>query len=252
MRILEWCKNKGIYTDEQSDFTTGRRLQTRILSSVEDLRLTTAANNRPALVVFVDFMSAFDRMWHPSLVSTLLKLDFPLPLLRWLVEWLKGRTMSIHVGEAISRSINISVGALQGSVLATTLFRLHIHFLPSFFLNLTCHLFADDLAIIMSGALENRFSKNVFELEKQADVAMAILSKYAKDNILPVNVAKTKALLVHNVVAPPYPKVKYNGIKIDFVNRFKYLGIDITTKIGWGYTFKHVLRRSEKSIMLSA
>jgi hypothetical protein len=85
----------------------------------------------------------------------------------------------------------------------------------------------------MSGTLENRFSKNVFELEKQADVAMAILSKYAKDNILPVNVAKTKALLVHNVVAPPYPKVKYNGTKINFVNRFKYLGIDITTKIGW-------------------
>jgi hypothetical protein len=132
MRILEWCKNKGIYTDEQSGFTTGRRLQTRILSLVEDLRLTTTANNRPALVVFVDFMSAFDRMWHPSLVSILLKLDFSLPLLRWLVEWLKGRTMSIHVGEAISRSINISFGAPQGSVLAATLFRLHIHFLPSF------------------------------------------------------------------------------------------------------------------------
>jgi hypothetical protein len=246
MRILEWCKNKGIYTDEQSGFTSGRRLQTRILSLVEDLRLTTAANNRPALVVFVDFMTAFDRMWHPSLVATLLKLDFPLPLLRWLVEWLKGRTMSIHVGEAISRSINISVGAPQGSVLAATLFRLHIHFLPYFFLNLTCHLFADDLAIIISGALENKFSKNVLELEKQAEVAMGILSKYAKDNILPVNVAKTKALLVHNVVAPPYPKVKYNGIQIDFVNRFKYLGIDITTKIGWGIYIQARMKKIRK------
>ena len=83
-RILKWCKDKGIYTDEQSGFTAERRLQTRILSLVEDLRITTAANNRPAVVVFVDFMSAFDKMWHPGLVSTLLKLDFPLPLLRWI------------------------------------------------------------------------------------------------------------------------------------------------------------------------
>jgi hypothetical protein len=85
MRILKWCGDKGIYLDEQSGFTSGRRLHTRILSLVEDLRLTTAANNRPALVIFVDFMSAFDRMWHPALISTLLKLDFPLPLLRWIL-----------------------------------------------------------------------------------------------------------------------------------------------------------------------
>ena len=141
---------KGIFIDEQSGFTADRRLQIRILSIVEDLRLTTAANNRPALVVFVDFMSTFDKMWHSALISTLVELDFPLPLLRWTASWLKDRTMSIHLGEAVSRSIDISVGAPQGSVLAATLFRLHIHFLPSFFKSLICHLFADDLAIIMT------------------------------------------------------------------------------------------------------
>ncbi|CAF3280248.1 unnamed protein product [Rotaria sp. Silwood2] len=234
MRILKWCNDKGIYIDEQSGFTAERRLQTRILSLIEDLRLTTAANNRPALVIFVDFMSAFDKMWHPALISTLVKLDFPLPLLHWIFLWLKGRTMSIHVGEAVSRSINVFVGTPQGSVLAATLFRLHVHFLPSFFMNLICHLFADDLAIVISGALENKFSKNIIELERQAEIAMKMLEKYADDNLLPVNINKTKALLVHDVVAPSYPTVKYKGFKIDFVKRFKYLGVDITTKLGWG------------------
>jgi hypothetical protein len=119
--------------------------------------------------------------------------------------------MSIHVGEAISRSIDIFVGAPQGSVLAATLFRLHIHFLPSFFMNLTCHLFADDLAIVITGALENRFSKTIIELEKQAEIAMKILEKYADDNLLPVNLNKTKALLVHDIVAPSYPTIKYKN-----------------------------------------
>ncbi|CAF3458508.1 unnamed protein product [Rotaria socialis] len=64
-RILKWCNDKGIFTDEQSGFTSERRLQARILSLVEDLRLTTAANNRPSLVIFVDFVSAFDKNVAP-------------------------------------------------------------------------------------------------------------------------------------------------------------------------------------------
>lgn len=76
--------------------------------------------------------------------------------------------LAIHVGEAISRSIEIDIGAPQGSVLSATLFKLYVHFLPIFFRNLTCHLFADDLAIVLTGLLENKFSKNIEILEKQA------------------------------------------------------------------------------------
>lgn len=233
-RLIKWCTEKGIFIDEQSGFTSERRLQTRILSLVEDLKLTITANNRPSLVVFVDFMSAFDRMWHPALLTTLLKLELPSPLLKWIFQWLSGRTMSIHVGEAVSRTINISVGTPQGSILAATLFRLHIHFLPSYFKNIACHLFADDLALIIPGTIEKTFSKNVMEIEKQAKNMMQNLEEFADNKLLPVNVNKTKALLVHNIVAPPYPKVNYKGQAIEFVKRFKYLGIEITTKLGWG------------------
>ena len=101
-------------------------------------------------------------------------------------------------------------------------------------MNLICHLFADDLAIVIYGALENKFSTNIDELEKQAGIAMNILEKYADDILVPVNICKTKALVVHNVVAPSYPTIKYWGIKIDFVKRFKYLGVNITTKLWLG------------------
>jgi hypothetical protein len=112
---------------------------------------------------------------------------------------LKGKTMSIHMGEAVTRLINIFVGTPQGSVLAATLFRLHVHFLPSFFMNLTCRLFADDLAIVIPRALKNRFSKNIVELGRQSGMAMNVSEKYADDNLLPLNINKTKALFVHDV-----------------------------------------------------
>jgi len=233
-RIINWCEENNIFVDEQSGFTSNRRLQTRIISLIEDMRLTITACNRPALAIFVDFMSAFDRMWYPSLISSLIKLEMPLSYIKWIAEWLNNRSLSIHDGNTFSRNIKMEVGAPQGSILAATLFRLHIHFLPSIFCQVTSHLFADDLAILMAGSLEKKFSLNIIDLEERANKTMKMLEKYADDNLLPVNVQKTKFLLVHNVISPSLPKIKYKNKKVEYVNTFKYLGVTITTKLGWG------------------
>ena len=81
-RILKWCVDNNISTDEQSGFSLGRRLQTRVVSLIAELRLTLAANNRPALTIFVDFLSAFDRMRIPALTANLYELEMPLPMLK--------------------------------------------------------------------------------------------------------------------------------------------------------------------------
>ena len=245
-RIVAWCKSNHVYIDEQSGFTTGRRLQTRILSLIEDLRLTVAANNRPALVLFIDFLSAFDKMWYPSLLTNLRTLGLPAPLLKWIFNWLQQRTLSIHFGEVSSRTIPMYVGAPQGSVLAATLFRLHVHFLPSFFFSLTSHMFADDLAIQISGDLDKRFSRNITELEERARWTLERLGKFSDDNILPVNIKKTKALLVHSVVAPSKPNIEFKGQPIEYVNKFKYLGVTITAKLGWGIYISERIRTIRK------
>lgn len=140
--------------------------------------------------------------------------------------------MSVHVGEAISRTINISVGSPPGSILAATLFRLHVHFLVSYFKSIVCHLFADDLTLVISGAFEKMFPKNIMATEEQAGNAMKILENFADEKLFHVNVNKTKALRVHSIVAPPYRTVKYKGQTIEFIKRFKYLGVDIARKLG--------------------
>ena len=76
-RIEKWCDENGIHTDEQSGFTAHRRLQIRIISLIEDLRLTVATPNRPAMVIFIDFKTTFDRIWYPSLMKTLQRLEMP-------------------------------------------------------------------------------------------------------------------------------------------------------------------------------
>ena len=244
--IVEQCHSQNIAVDEQSEFMQGRRLQIRILSLIENLRLTVAACNRPAPTIFVDFLSAFDRMWHPALIKNLSDLGMPLSMTRWIQAWLQNRFFYISYGDENSRIIKMDVGAPQGSVLAATLFRLHVHFLPSFFCNLAVRMLADDLAIVLIGSIEKRFSQNIIELEERAKLAMKQLEKISDDFVLPVNISKTKALLVHSVVSPPIPDPNYKGQKLEYVKSFKYLGIYISAKLEWGTHIHKRLRTIRK------
>ncbi|CAF4589508.1 unnamed protein product [Didymodactylos carnosus] len=143
-------------------------------------------------------------MWYPALMKTLEELNMPLQLRRWIFGWLQNRSMTISHGGAESRIFRIFVGAPQGSVLAALLFRLHIHFLPYYFAQITSHLFADDLTMVIKGALEMKLSDNIKFLQRQAKSVLKGLEKLADDHILPVNVAKTEAMLVHSVVATSF------------------------------------------------
>ncbi len=95
-------------------------------------------------------------------------------------------------------------------------------------------------------------SVSIEDFETQARIAMEILSKYPDDYILPVNTDKTKALLLHSVVAPLYLVIKYRSTKIKFVIKFRYLGVEIKTKLGRANISTIVSDGKETSIMHSA
>ncbi len=82
--------------------------------------------------------------------------------------------------------------------------------------------------------MEKKFSINIIAFEIEAKRAMILLEKFSDDMILPVNVPKIKALLVHNIVSPTIPCIEYKNQKIELVSTFKYLGVSIGRKLGWG------------------
>ncbi|CAF3248530.1 unnamed protein product [Rotaria socialis] len=116
--------------------------------------------------------------------------------------------MRVSHGESESRLFPILIGAPQGSVLAALLFRLHVHFLPLHFPRTVNHLFADDLTIVVKGALKERLSDNIKYVQNRAKVALQALENFSDNYLLPVNVTKTKAMLVHNVVHATKPELE--------------------------------------------
>lgn len=84
----------------------------------------------------------------------------------------------------------------------------------------------------MFGSIEKKFSHNIIDLEEQSKRVMKKLEEFANKIILPVNINKTKAMLFHNVIAPPLPRVTYKDQPIELVKQFKYLGVKLSTKLG--------------------
>jgi hypothetical protein len=65
--------------------------------------------------------------------------------------------------------------------------------------------------------------------------------------ILPVNISKTKAMLVHNIVSPMYPRVEFKSQVIEYVKKYKYLGINISVKLGWKNYLNERLRKISRT-----
>jgi len=92
--------------------------------------------------------------------------------------------------------------------------------------------------------LDGRF-ENLHTL--QAKTVLKVLKSFSDNYLLPVNVAKTKAMLVYNAVGVSKPKIEYKGVPIEYVTNFKCLGVHIGTKLGWGKFIDDRLKKVRQS-----
>ncbi|CAF4513538.1 unnamed protein product, partial [Rotaria sp. Silwood2] len=140
-------------------------------------------------------------------MNTFQKLEMLQDLMKWIFDWLQKRSIATSHGDEESRFLETCVEAPQGSTFAALLFRLHIFFLPSYFSQIVSHLYADDLTLVIKGAVEKKLSENITYLEEQAKSVMKTLEKFADNHILSANTGKKKIILIHSTIAPLRPHV---------------------------------------------
>ena len=110
--------------------------------------VTDAFNNgHQALVVFLDFQKAFDKVCHASLHYKLKQLGFCQEIRRRLRSYLNGRKQRVVIGESHSEWRPVTSGVPQGSVLGPLLFVVFINDMPAVD-NHIIKLFADDSKLI--------------------------------------------------------------------------------------------------------
>ena len=120
--VLDWLKGEVKLRDNQFGGVKGFgtqhvlvQLYQRFLENAEDYRAAT-------MVTSIDYSKALNRMSFQYCLKALAKNGASSPVLRLVAAFLTGRTMSVKVGQELSRPREVHGGCPQGSILGVFLF----------------------------------------------------------------------------------------------------------------------------------
>ncbi len=144
----------------------------------------------------------------------------------WIQDFLTARPQVVKVGQFTSKSITLNVGAPQGCVLSPLLYSLYTHDCVSSHSSTSIIKFADDTVVL--GLINNEDEAAYLdEVER--------ITSWCQDNCLPLNVSKTKELIVdfRKRQQRPYTPLMISGTPVERVSSFKYLGVNISEDLTW-------------------
>ena len=250
-RFRDVLFRRGLLPDIQSGFREKFRLQTRLLLFLGDLR-SLLVNSAPVCTLFIDFKSAFDMLWHHGCIGKLKRLGIPHSHLNWIENWFSDRQGFIEINNCRSRWFPINKGGPQGSVLTPTLFITYHCDMYSFLAGATSHMFADDVAAIVSGQMGLRFTDQCIDLEKRLCKFLDQLEFYSVLADQPLNFSKTEAMFSCRAIANPKFNLAFpsDNSTLNWKKEYKYLGYIISRKLGWSKLIHNTEIKIRRSISL--
>ena len=196
-------------------------------------------HKKKAYVALLDVQKAFDTVWHNGLFHKLYSYGIKGHTWRILRKWYQSTTCTVLWEGEQSNPFNIKQGVKQGAVLSPLLYSLFVNDLLAQLEqsglgvrmgNTFCGapMYADDLALIAS-SLE--------DLQSMID----IVAQYAKKWRYRLNPQKSKVLMFGSKAPPPSSSWSINGVKLEVVKEYLYLGIlRSTTPSTLNRTLRHI------------
>jgi hypothetical protein len=145
-------EDNAILPPEQSGFREPHSTTIRFVQFLQHIG-TVLLQQTTSLVMYVDFTKAFDQLWHDGLLYKLHRLNCAQELVIFIIEYLKNRECYIEMKQVTSNISEIEKGVPQGSCLGPILFLLfHCEMAQRIPSATHAHLFADDLALIITAS----------------------------------------------------------------------------------------------------
>ncbi|CAF1277970.1 unnamed protein product [Rotaria magnacalcarata] len=247
LKFDKWIQLNSILPNQQSGSRPHLSTLTRVNHIME--QLTQSLNhNSFSVIVYVDFLQAFDMLWHQGFILKLYQLHCPYAYLFWMVNYFKDRTVTIDYQGHMSKQVAVLRGAPQGSCFGPKAYIVNHFNLPTIF-DRPCevHLYVDDLAILYSPSIYLKYSQQVDEIQTRINNDLLKLATYAESNHQPINNNKTEFVIYHKTVQIPKIQIFYQGQSILRQNSFKYLGFHIDSKLSFNVMINAQLVKLRKS-----
>jgi Reverse transcriptase (RNA-dependent DNA polymerase). len=173
---------------EQHGFRKGYSCVTNLIIA-RDAWTQAADTGLPVDAIYLDFSKAFDRVDHAILLEKLERYGIEPGHLRWLQDYLTGRSYNVKVNGSLSGWFKATSGVPQGSILGPLLFILFILELPQL-VKSNLLLYADDTKL---WRIVNS-KEDVELLQNDLD----ILQAWSGENNLPFNTVKCSVMHIRH------------------------------------------------------
>jgi len=208
--------------DEQAGFRPNRGTRDQI-TNLRVLMAKMKEHNQPLYMCFIDFQKAFDSVQHERLWWAMLDMGFPSHLVQLLSSLYKNQKASVRIAGVLSEWFSIQKGVRQGCILSPYLFNIVSETVMRKALEnyrggvtiggrrITNLRYADDIVLLAS---------SVAELQELVDR----ITNVGKEYNLRINASKTKTMAIDGDITD----IKIDGVSIEQVHKFAYLGSLIT------------------------
>lgn len=219
--VVKYFEESDMFYKLQYGFRSGRST----LDAVFYLTDKIYKNKNEGLftsVAFLDLTKAFNCVHHKTLLDKLHHYGFRGMVLKWFESYLLERKQFTKLNEYVSGTSIVGSGVPQGSVLGPILYLIYINDIGGNDLTSEILMFADDSVLIQTNDNETKCCNNL-------EIDLETTSNYFKSLRLGLNPKKTKVMHFDKgfkrKVCLKFPPVHVNGVIIESVSTFKYLGI---------------------------
>ena len=240
-RLNSFIEKNNLLSESQYGFRSNRSTSLALMKITEEI--TTAIDKYEHTIgVFIDLKKAFDTIDHNILISKLYKYGVRGIVLDWLISYLHNRQQYVQWGSYKSECLKLECGVPQGSVLGPKLFILYINDICEVSKIMQFVLFADDTNFFCSGNDLNCLAEKITN-------EMLKLKKWFNQNKLSLNLKKTKFMVFSNLKQEEVV-LSIDGVDIERVNEFKFLGVVLDDKLTWKNHIAHVKSKVAKSLFI--
>ena len=229
-QLTDYFLTNNLFAPQQYGFRKNSSTELAALELID--RLLNEMNNHKILTNFyIDLSKAFDSLQHDILLEKLAHYSLRNKAIALLKSYLSNRKQYVQLNDVSSSVRSISVGVPQGFILGPLLFNIFINDIVKSSTKFKFILYADDTTL--NSTLDS-FGQDAVEVQNTIVSELQNIFKWLDVNRLCLNVAKSKFMLFH-MPQKEIPQLSFNinGIVIEHVKEFNFLGLILDSNLNW-------------------